>query len=230
VRAAQLAAQSQKLQKALFDSVSHELKTPLATISGALEQPQPDQTEIRHAVRRLTRTVDHLLDATRLESGLLKPSSEWCDPGELAREAIALADPGGHQVAIHVSPGVPVVCVDAGLLEQAISTLVHNAACYSPPGQPIELHVSPDRDAILISVLDRGAGLMAGEEETIFEKFHRGRNAAPGGLGLGLAIARQLVELHGGTLTAHNRAGGGAVFTIRLPLGEPMRLPEEKTA
>ena len=87
-RAAQVARQSQKLQKTLFDSVSHELKTPLAAMSVTLQQPQPDRAELQQAVRRLTRTVDHLLDATRLESGLLQPVREWCDPGELLREAV----------------------------------------------------------------------------------------------------------------------------------------------
>ena len=87
-REAQVARQSQKLQKTLFDSVSHELKTPLAAMTVALQQPQPDRAELQQAVRRLTRTVDHLLDATRLESGLLQPVREWCDPGELLREAV----------------------------------------------------------------------------------------------------------------------------------------------
>src|ERR1700680_725129 len=90
-RAAQVAHQSQKLQKTLFDSVSHELKTPLAAMTAALQQPEPDCSELQQAARRLTRTVDHLLDATRLESGLLQPVREWCDPGELVREAVAMS-------------------------------------------------------------------------------------------------------------------------------------------
>ena len=82
IRAAQIARQSEKLQRTLFDSVSHELKTPLAAMIAALQQPQPDRPKLKQAVGRLTRTVDHLLDATRLESGLLQPVCEWCDPGE----------------------------------------------------------------------------------------------------------------------------------------------------
>src|SRR5206468_5917619 len=89
-RAAQVARQSEKLQKALFDSVSHELKTPLAAIAAALHQPQPDRAELQQAAGRLTRTVDHLLDATRLESGLLQPVRECCEPAELVRDAVAL--------------------------------------------------------------------------------------------------------------------------------------------
>src|SRR6185312_6958859 len=88
-REAQIARQSQKLQRTLFDSVSHELKTPLAAMTAALQQAQPDRAELQQAARRLTRTVDHLLDATRLESGLLQPAREWCDPAEIVREAVA---------------------------------------------------------------------------------------------------------------------------------------------
>ena len=103
-RAAQLAQQSQKLQKTLFDSVSHELKTPLAAISATLQQPRPDCAELQQAVGRLTRTVDHLLDATRLESGLLQPVREWCDPGELLREAVALAGLKDGAVKLNIAP------------------------------------------------------------------------------------------------------------------------------
>jgi two-component system sensor histidine kinase KdpD len=92
------------------------------------------------------------------------------------------------------------------------------------------MHVAHDGGGVIFSVLDRGPGLPAGEEEKIFEKFHRGRGAAPGGLGLGLSIARQLAELHGGAIVAQNRPGGGALFALRLPAGERMQLPEEQLA
>ncbi len=196
-RAAQVARQSQKLQKTLFDSVSHELKTPLAAMSVALQQPQPDRSELQQAVRRLTRTVDHLLDATRLESGLLQPVREWCDPGEL---------------------------------EQAVSTLLSNAAAHGTSNRPIEVSAARDDSMLVISVADHGPGLAPGEENKVFEKFYRGPATAPGGLGLGLSIARQLVEAHGGQIAAQNREEGGSRFSIRLPIGEPMQLPLEATA
>jgi len=230
-REAQIAAQSEKLQKTLFDSVSHELKTPLAAMSAALEQPQPDHAELRQAVRRLTKTVDHLLDATRLESGLLQPNREWCDPGELAREAVALAALEGRPIHFTSPANFPPVHVDTGLLAQALATLLANAAAYSPAGAPIELQVISDSEALVFSVADRGPGLAPGEETKVFEKFYRGAGQPGGGLGLGLAIARQLVEVHGGTLTARNRTtGGGARFTVRLPRAEEMRLPAEPAA
>ena len=118
-RSAQISRQSQKLQKTLFDSVSHELKTPLAAISAALQQPQPDRAELQQAVRRLTRTVDHLLDATRLESGLLQPVREWCEPGELVREAVSAAGLRKQSVKITIAKNLPMVSVDAHLFEQA---------------------------------------------------------------------------------------------------------------
>jgi len=227
---AEVAAQSEKLQKTLFDCVSHELKTPLAAMSAALEQPQPDHSELRQAIRRLTKTVDHLLDATRLESGLLKPSLEWCDPGELVQEAIALAALEGRDVRVEVPADLPPINVDAGLIVQAIVTLLGNAAAYSPANEPIEVSVRRETNQIVLGVADRGEGLAPGEEQKVFEKFYRGVGKPSGGLGLGLAIARQLVEAHGGQLTARNRAEKGARFSIRLPLGKPMQLPAEPAA
>ena len=118
-RAAQVARQSQKLQKTLFDSVSHELKIPLAAISAALQQPHPDSAELQQAVRRLTRTVDHLLDATRLESGLLRPALEWCDPGELLRESVTHAGLS-ENVKVTIAQKFPAISVDSHLIEQAL--------------------------------------------------------------------------------------------------------------
>src|SRR6195256_1284725 len=122
-RAAQVARQSQQLQKTLFDSVSHELKTPLAAMTAALQQPQPDRVELQQAVRRLTRTVDHLLDATRLESGLLQPVLEWCDPAELVREAVASSGLNDSAVRINIDNGLPAISVDARLIQQALNAL-----------------------------------------------------------------------------------------------------------
>src|SRR6202045_4186007 len=126
-REAQIARQSQKLQKTLFDSVSHELKTPLAAMTAALQQPQPDCTELQQAARRLTRTVDHLLDATRLESGLLQPIREWCDPGEIVREAVSAAGLKENSVRINIDKNLPTISVDSRLIQQALGSLLSNA-------------------------------------------------------------------------------------------------------
>jgi two-component system sensor histidine kinase KdpD len=226
-REAQVATQSQKLQKALFDLVSHELRTPLAAMSATLQQPQPDCAELKQAARRLTRTVDTLLDATRLESGLLQPVREWCDPGDLLREAARQAGLGDRPVRIVVGEDLPHISVDSRLIEQALAALFSNSASYSPPDELIEASVMRDEGTIVFAVADRGPGLEPGEETKVFEKFYRGAGKPAGGLGLGLSIARQLVEAHGGTVIAQNRPAGGSRFSIRLPLGEPMRLPVE---
>jgi two-component system, OmpR family, sensor histidine kinase KdpD len=233
-RAAQISQQSQKLQKALFDSVSHELKTPLAAMSVALQSrkpsEQPDRAELQQAVQRLTRTVDHLLDATRLESGLLQPVLEWCEPAELVREAVASSGLNDSAIRINIDNGLPAISVDARLIQQALNALLSNATAHGGSGKPIEVSARRDGAMLIISVADRGPGLALGEENKVFEKFYRGPRTRPGGLGLGLSIARQLVEAHGGELVAQNREGGGARFSIRLPIGEPMRLPSEATA
>ena len=229
-RAAQVSQQSQKLQKVLFDSVSHELKTPLAAMSVALQQPGPDRAELQQAVQRLTRTVDHLLDATRLESGLLQPVREWCEPAELVREAVASSGLNDNSVRNNIENDLPAISVDARLIQQALNALLSNAAAHGGSDKRIELSAARDGSTLIISVADRGPGLALGEEKKVFEKFYRGPRTRPGGLGLGLSIARQLVETHGGELVAQNREGGGARFSIRLPIGEPMRLPSEATA
>jgi two-component system, OmpR family, sensor histidine kinase KdpD len=226
-RSAQISRQSQKLQKTLFDSVSHELKTPLAAISAALQQPQPDRAELQQAVRRLTRTVDHLLDATRLESGLLQPLREWCEPGELVREAVSLVGLKKQSVKVIVAKNLPMVFVDAHLIEQALGALLSNAAAHGTSDQPIEVSAARDDSMLVFSIADHGPGLAPGEENKVFEKFYRGPRTRPGGLGLGLSIARQLVEAHGGQIVAQNQENGGARFSIRLPIGEAMRLPSE---
>ena len=230
-RAAQISNQSQKLQKALFDSVSHELKTPLAAMAVALQQPEPNRAELKHAVERLTRTVDHLLDATRLESGLLQPVREWCDPAEVLREAVAHARLGDGVVKLPLVKDLPMIFVDAGLIEQALVTLLSNGAAHNAKGAPIEVTAARDDEKIVFSVADHGPGLAPGEESKVFEKFYRGAGTAPGGLGLGLTIARQLIEAHGGEIVAQNRENApGARFSIRIPIGKTMRLPSEATA
>jgi two-component system sensor histidine kinase KdpD len=214
-RVAQIDRQSQKLQKALFDSVSHELKTPLAAMSVALQQSKPDCAELQQAVRRLTRTVDHLLDATRLESGLLQPVREWCDPAELVREVIAESGLKENAVRISVADNLPMISVDTRLIQQALSALLSNAVVHGKSDQPVDVSVARDGSMLVISVADRGPGLVPGEENKVLEKFYRGPRTRPGGIGLGLSIARQLVEAHSGEIVAQNREEGGSRFSIR---------------
>src|SRR5246500_1772570 len=224
-REAQVARESQKLQKVLFDSVSHELKTPLAAISAALQQPRPNSAELQQAARRLTHTVNNLLDATRLESGLLQPVREWCDPGELVHEAVAASGLKESDVQIKIAQNLPPVSVQPGLIYHGPDALFSNAMTYGKSERPVEVSATRDDSMLVISVADRGAGLEPGEETKVFQKFYRGPLPRPGGIGLGLSIARQLVQAKGGEIVAQNRQGGGAVFSICLPVSEAMRLP-----
>src|SRR5499433_427646 len=199
-------------------------------MSAALQQPRPNSAELQQAARRLTHTVDNLLDATRLESGLLQPVREWCDSGELVHEAVAASGLKEGDVQINIAKNLPAVSVDSGLIQQALNALLSNAMSYGKSDRPIEVSATRDNSTLVISVADRGAGLEPGEETKVFQKFYRGPRTRPGGLGLGLAIARQLVEAHGGQIVAQNREGGGAVFSIRLPIREEMRLPDTEFA
>jgi two-component system sensor histidine kinase KdpD len=169
--------------------------------------------------------VDQLLDATRIEAGLLKPTLEWCDPVELARDAFQHAEIAPGAVEFH-SPGeLPSIRVDAGLVMQALTTLLQNSATHGTSREPAALAIHRDGGAVVFEVADRGTGLPPGAEEKVFQKFYRAPGAPAGGVGLGLPIARQLAEVHGGTLTAENRPGGGARFTLRLPIGGELKLP-----
>jgi two-component system sensor histidine kinase KdpD len=134
-------------------------------------------------------------------------------------------------VKITVAKDLPMISVDVRLIEQALVTLLSNAAAHSPEGESIEVAVASDDNMIVLSVADHGPGLAPGEENKVFEKFYRGPGTAPGGLGLGLSIARQLIEAHGGEIVAQNREDtSGSRFSIRIPIGEAMQLPSEATA
>ncbi|MBS0657445.1 MAG: sensor histidine kinase KdpD [Verrucomicrobia bacterium] len=235
-RAAEFAEESGRLQRALFDSVSHELKTPLAVISAAAEQlearPEAERrpllTEVRAAARRLERTVDQLLDASRLESGQLEVKREFGDVRELLQTVAAAvhAQLPAQRVELEAPDDLPPCALDFGLIETALENLLFNAAAHSPPEAPITLSAELANGRLALAVRDRGQGLpeSAAERERLFGSFQRGVGAPAGGLGLGLSIVRRLVEAHGGEVRASNAPAGGAVFVLSLPV-EVGRLP-----
>ncbi len=229
----QLAQESERLRKTLLDCVSHELKTPLAAIAAASQElvrlaptthdkapVEQLAREIRDASRRLNRVVNNLLDMNRLESGVIRPEQEWCEVHELLQSAVEIEreSVNGRDVRVDVAENTPLALVDHALIEQAVAKLIANAASHAPARAPIEIDAEYSGEELLISVSDRGPGLPPGSSDRLFEKFYRGDNRKTGGLGLGLSIARGFVEAHGGTLVAENRDGGGARFTIRLPV------------
>jgi two-component system sensor histidine kinase KdpD len=225
-------AESERLYKTLFSSVSHELRTPVATIMGASENLMRDISnasehsnldyarEIHLAAERLNRLVAHLLDMTRLESGMIQPKLDWCDIHDLIHSALKELEQelSHHTVSVSVQEDMPLVKLDYGLMEQALVNLLHNAAVHTPPGTSIRVEASADQKECVMVVADSGPGLPQEVPPKVFEKFYRAPNAKTGGTGLGLAIVKGFVEAHSGSITASNRATGGAEFVIRIPL------------
>jgi two-component system sensor histidine kinase KdpD len=231
---AEFQAEAERLRNSLLSSVSHDLRTPLATIIGASSSLLDDGEHLDRPTRRdlvgsiqqeaehLDRLVDNLLEMTRLESGAVTIHKEQ-QPldgilgAALKRLEMALRD---RPVNVHFPIDLPLVPIDAQLIEQLFLNLLHNAVRYTPPGSPLEISASVAGGAVVVEVADRGPGFAPGDEHRIFDKFYRGRPAGVHGVGLGLAICRAIVEVHGGTISAANRPGGGAVFRFTLPLGD----------
>ena len=239
---ARVAAESERLRSTLLSSVSHDLRTPLAAITGAAsalrEDPPPAPAVARELTatvleeaERLNRLVGNLLDMTRLESGTLEPRREWHSLEELVGSALARVErhAGERRLEAHVAPDLPLVALDAVLVEQALVNLLENALRHGADAGRIEVCARREADRALVEVSDDGPGFPPGESERIFDKFHR---AAGGpGAGLGLAIARAIVTAHGGTITASLRQPRGACFRISLPLGSaPAAPPPEEPA
>jgi two-component system sensor histidine kinase KdpD len=234
-----LLAESDKLHRTLLDGVSHELKTPLAVLSAAVENlATADEAtradlahEIRTATRRLNRLVNNLLDQTRLESGALRPRLDWCDGHDLLNAAIdGVSDSlEGHPFEVDVPKDLPLFRADAALMEQVIANLLLNSALHTPAGTEIFLAAGVDRarSRIFFTVADRGPGLPAAMRERLFQKFQRGDAAKAGGLGLGLSIIRGFVTAQGGDVVAGENPGGGAVLTVYLPYTEHGDVPAE---
>jgi two-component system sensor histidine kinase KdpD len=227
-RRSQFAAETERLRSSLLSAVSHDLKTPLAAIMGSasevLREGKLDRSagslveNIRDEAERLSRLVNNLIETTRLEAGVSlhkepHPLEEVLGSA-LERLSRRLGD---RPVRTDLPEDLPLVPVDAVLLEQVFVNLIENALLHAPGSAPIEISARRAGDSVVVEVADRGPGLPARDLERVFEKFYRG---APGGAGLGLAICRAVVEAHRGTISAANREGGGAVFRFVLPLRE----------
>jgi two-component system, OmpR family, sensor histidine kinase KdpD len=223
--------ESERLYTTLLNSISHELRTPIAAIKGAASglssaPSEPDRAALLHDIQsatdRLNRLVENLLDMSRLESGRLQIKRDWCDIGEIIGVAANRLDECSevHPIEIEVAPNLPLLQVDFVLLEQAIINLIENACRYTPAGKPILVTAVQEGRAVLVTIEDQGSGVPADKLDTIFEKFYRLPGTPTGGTGLGLSISRGLIEAHGGTLIAENRAEGGTRFTIHLPIND----------
>jgi len=220
-----------KLYNTLINSLSHELRTPISTILGAADNlkeqalSEKDKTDllnqIANAALRLNGNVENLLNMSRLESGVIQPVMQLCDMHELARALKAgLANNlQTHALTITVQDGLPLFWADAGLLTQALHNLVNNALVHTPPQTQVQVMASwlPTQQLQLV-VEDNGGGFAEEEQQRVFEKFYRKPGAKPGGVGLGLSIAKGFVEAHKGTIHLSSKPGQGARFTIVLPV------------
>ena len=227
---AKMLTESDRLHRALFDSVSHEFKTPITVLRSAATALRQRVTgeqaelaeEIFEATDRLGRLVGNLLDQTRLESGMLVPVLDWCDSGELIEAArFSLRKVlTNHEVRVEIAPDAVLLRVDSPLLEQAIENILLNAALYSPPGTTITIKSGVDlrRNQAFISVSDQGPGIPDELRSQLFQKFRRSTSAPSGGLGLGLSIVHGFVTAQKGEVEAENNEQGGARLTIYLPI------------
>ncbi len=229
-RKAYVLSESDKLYKTLFNSISHELRTPVSTIMGAsdtlLSQSYPEETkfklysEINTASIRLNRLIENLLNMSRLETGRISPRPNWCDVHDLANRVAETfqQELKPFNLSIVIPDDMPLVFIDFGLIEQVLNNLVLNATQNATAGTTIRLKFFYDNGFLTILVMDRGKGFPAHELSMVFDKFYRGKDAKAGGTGLGLSIVKGFVEAHGGTVIAKNRKNEGALFTIKIPV------------
>ncbi len=228
-RKARFLDESDKLYKTLFNSISHELRIPVAAIMGASDSLLSSEhtaeirnelsNEIYKASVRLNRLIENLLNMSRLESGRITPRPDWFDIHDLINKVCENLHEELKPFSLHVviPDDMPLVKIDFGLLEEALYNLVHNATQYSPPGTRIRIKSFYDNGKLIIQIMDRGPGFSPNEIQFIFNKFYRVEGSKPGGTGLGLSIAKGFVEAHNGTISAENRQNGGARFTIEIP-------------
>jgi K+-sensing histidine kinase KdpD len=233
---AEVLRRADELKTALLRAVSHDLRTPLASIiasAGSLRQQDVEWTDaerqafvgdIETEARRLARIVANLLDLSRMESGTLRPERGWYDLGALIDDVLGRLRPltRDHHVHVDVGDDLPPVPLDYVEIDQVISNLLENAARHTPAGTDVWITVRRDGNSAIVDVGDNGPGLSDGAIEGLFDPFIRAsKRRGDGGAGLGLAIARGLIEAHGGEISAARRPGGGAVFTFTLPLAMP---------
>lgn len=236
---ARILREKNHLEQALLNSISHDLRTPLVTISGVLDTLSHDGTAsdkqrtmistASEEAARLNRFVGSLLDMTRLEAGALSPRLTLCDVEEIIGCAIGAVKPriGNHPIETRVETGLPPIPVDLALVTQALVNILDNALKYSSPSEEIVISAQLVESFVMIAVRDSGPGVPCGEEERIFEKFHRLEvPERSGGTGLGLSIAKGIIEAHKGRISAANRIEGGLIVEVILPAA-PQIKPED---
>lgn len=234
-----LEVEGERLRNTLLAALSHDLRTPLASLVGLAESlrlTRPpltgQQAEMADAIaasaRRMSTLANNLLDMARLQSGSVKLDLQWQPLEEVVGAALAAMSPrlGGHRVVVALPDDLPWVHIDAVLMERVLVNLLENAVKYTPAGSVVEIGGTALADAVVLHVQDSGPGLPARPAEELFKKFERGnREGATPGFGLGLALCRAIVQAHGGRIDAVSPPAGGTRFELRLPRGTPPATP-----
>ena len=224
-------ANAVKLYDTLLNSLSHELKTPIATIIGATDNLQLNNKrlsdrnkdeliiEISKASFRLNQQVENLLNMSRLESGFIRPKLDWCDINEIIYNAVKRIEEHKvyQRITININPEIPLFKLDKGMLEQIVYNLLNNAVIYTAADRHIQVVATSYTDMLEIIVEDDGKGFPEDEIGNVFDKFYRLKNLLTGGTGLGLSIVKGFTEALGGTVKLQNISTGGAKFTIMIP-------------
>lgn len=219
-----------KLYNTLLNSLSHELRTPISTIIGAVDTLKDNKekisvsnqnellNQIEIASIRLNRQVENLLNMSRLETGMLKLNLDWCDTNELINSVIQkFSFSENHSLIFEPNETLPFFKFDRGLIEQVLQNIIHNAITYTPIKSSIKILASQQSTNCVICVSDNGNGIPETELSLLFDKFYRLPQTKAGGSGLGLSIVKGFVEAHNGTVTVKNNQDGGTTFEIILP-------------
>lgn len=232
---AQILQARENLERALLNSISHDLRTPLVTVTGALQSLKDDgallSDNTKHDLleaacseaERLNRFVGNLLDMTRIEAGAIRLNMELVDIQDLVGCALAAVEQriGNRSVEITLSDDLPMASMDLVLMTQVLVNLLDNAHKYSSVESTIEINAGTDNNWLIVEVSDRGPGVPVHDLKRVFDKFYRiPVPEGVGGTGLGLSICRGIVEAHGGIIRAENRSGGGLSVLVQLPLAK----------
>ncbi len=234
--------EAERLRNSLLSAISHDLRTPLATIIGSASTlaeddghlQARDKLDLSRAIvdeaERMSNLVNNILDMARLDAGVLDLNKQWHPLEEIIGTVLTIMQKQltGRPVKVKLPPGIPMLFADSVMIEQVLINLLENAVRYTPPGSALEITAETNERSVTITVADNGPGIPKGQEERLFEKFYQTRHeAAQSGVGLGLAICRAIIEVHGGSISARNRPGGGAEFSFVLPHDQPPPVLEE---
>jgi two-component system sensor histidine kinase KdpD len=240
--ALEIDAETERIRSTLLASISHDLRTPLAVMAGAsssLEESgerltAPERKALAKSIfdqaREMSEHVAKILQMTRLEMSAIKPDRDWASLSEIVGAVLARLSErmAAHRVIVELPDDLPLIRVDATLIEQALGNLLENSAKHTPPGTIVRVRAQRRGEEIVVTVEDYSGGLPERDVERVFAKFHRGAvEGAGAGFGLGLAICRAIVRLHGGQAWAESVAAGGTAFRFSLPVEEAPSVPPE---